>query len=174
MDLTDKQLRFCEEYVVDMNATQAAIRAGYSEKTANEQASRLLANVSVQEKISLLKKELSEKTGVNAQMVINELARIAFGDVRCMFSADNNLLDIRQLEDKEAATIASVEIFEEFSGRGENKTFIGYTKKVKMWDKVAALDKLGKYFGIYERDNNQKQTDIKILQIEPASAKDNG
>lgn len=166
MDLTDKQIRFCEEYLVDMNGTQAAIRAGYSEKTANEQASRLLANVNIQEKIRGLKQELSERTMVNAQKVIDELAKIAFFDMRNIFSADNTMLDIRQLEDKDVAAIASVEIYEEFVGGGEDKQFVGQTKKIKLWDKVAALDKLGKHFGIYERDNNQKQAIIKFKDAE--------
>lgn len=162
MDLTDKQIRFCEEYVVDMNATQAAIRAGYSEKTARQIASEYLSKPNIQEKISLLKKELSEKTGVNAQRVINELARIAFFDMRNLFSADNTMLDIRQLEYNDVAAIASVEVYEEFVGGGADKQFVGQTKKIKLWDKVAALEKLGKHFGIFEKDNKQKQTVVTL------------
>lgn len=64
--MTDKQARFCEEYMIDLNATQAAIRAGYSPKTANEQAARLLANVSIQNRIAQLQAEQSRRTGVSA------------------------------------------------------------------------------------------------------------
>ena len=63
--MTDKQARFCEEYMIDLNATQAAIRAGYSPKTANEQAARLLANVSIQNRIAQLQAEQSRRTGVS-------------------------------------------------------------------------------------------------------------
>ena len=76
--MTDKQDRFCEEYMIDLNATQAAIRAGYSPKTAREQAPRLLANVSIQNRIAQLQAEQSRRTGVSADRVVRELAKIAF------------------------------------------------------------------------------------------------
>jgi phage terminase small subunit len=69
-ELTPKQQRFCEEYVVDCNGTQAAIRAGYSEKTAVEQASRLLINVKVGERINELQKSKQITTGYNAERII--------------------------------------------------------------------------------------------------------
>ena len=75
--MTDKQARFCEEYMIDLNATQAAIRAGYSPKTANEQAARLLANVSIQNRIAQLQAEQSRRTGVSADRVVRELAKVA-------------------------------------------------------------------------------------------------
>ncbi len=74
--MTDKQARFCEEYMIDLNATQAAIRAGYSPKTANEQAARLLANVSIQNRIAQLQAEQSRRTGVSADRVVRELAKV--------------------------------------------------------------------------------------------------
>lgn len=76
--LTEKQKRFCDEYLIDLNATQAAIRAGYSARTANEQGARLLANVSVQEYIARKMAERSRRTGVNQDRVVLELAKIAF------------------------------------------------------------------------------------------------
>ena len=78
--MTDKQARFCEEYMIDLNATQAAIRAGYSPKTAREQAPRLLANVSIQNRIAQLQAEQSRRTGVSADRVVRELAKIAFAN----------------------------------------------------------------------------------------------
>jgi len=65
MDLSEKQKRFCEEYTVDFNGLQAAIRAGYSEKTANQQASRLLTKVNIQQYIKGLQEKLSKKNGNN-------------------------------------------------------------------------------------------------------------
>lgn len=78
MALTPKQKRFCEEYLIDLNATQAAIRAGYSPKTAEQTASRLLRNVKVQEYIAKRQKELSRSTEITQERVIKELALIAF------------------------------------------------------------------------------------------------
>ena len=73
--LTAKQKRFCDEYLIDLNATQAAIRAGYSPKTACEQASRLLANVKVQDEIAIEMAERSKRTGINQDRVLMEIAK---------------------------------------------------------------------------------------------------
>lgn len=87
-ELTDRQVRFCEEYLIDLNATQAAIRAGYSEKTANEQGARLLANVSVQEKIAELKAERAKRTEMTQDSVIQELAAVARAEVKGVRAVD--------------------------------------------------------------------------------------
>ena len=76
--MTDKQERFCEEYMVDLNATQAAIRAGYSVASAKTVGPRLLENVGVQNRIAQLQAEQSRRTGVSADRVVRELAKIAF------------------------------------------------------------------------------------------------
>lgn len=78
--LTDKQKRFCEEYLIDLNATQAAIRAGYSEKTADRIANQNLRKIEVQQYVQKLMTERSEQTGVTAEKVIKELEKIAFSD----------------------------------------------------------------------------------------------
>lgn len=75
MALTDKQKRFCEEYVVDLNGTQAAIRAGYSEKGARVNAAKLLTKTNIQERISRLKEQRSEETGVTAEWVVQEIKK---------------------------------------------------------------------------------------------------
>lgn len=75
--LTDKQIRFCQEYVIDLNATQSAIRAGYSEKTANEQGARMLANVSIQEFISELQQSKSEELNITFDSIAKDVHEIA-------------------------------------------------------------------------------------------------
>lgn len=75
--LTDKQLMFCQEYLLDLNATQAAIRAGYSAHTANEQGSRLLTNVSVQGKLTELLNARSKKIKIDANQVLAEILKLA-------------------------------------------------------------------------------------------------
>lgn len=74
--LTDKKEAFCEEYIVDLNATAAAVRAGYSPKTARSQGQRLLTNVDIQERITELKELRSEKTGLNAEWVVQSAKRV--------------------------------------------------------------------------------------------------
>jgi phage terminase small subunit len=76
--LTLKQQRFCEEYLIDLNATQAAIRAGYSERTARSQGQRLLTYVDIAAVIEKGRVELSERTGFSAQQTVNAIGRIAY------------------------------------------------------------------------------------------------
>lgn len=90
-NLIPKQNRFCQEYIIALNATQAAIRAGYSYKTANNQCARLLVNVGISEKILQLKKEQAERLQIEADRVILEIARIAFFDTRKFFDENGNI-----------------------------------------------------------------------------------
>ena len=76
--LTEKQKRFVEEYLIDLNATQAAIRAGYSPKTANEQGTQNLAKLSIQDAVAKAMAERSRRTGINQDRVLQELAKLAF------------------------------------------------------------------------------------------------
>jgi phage terminase small subunit len=79
--LTPKQERFCQEYVIDLNGTQAAIRAGYSKKTAKAEASRLLTNVNLLQRVSELQKKVSEKMNINFEWVLQRFIDISN---RCM------------------------------------------------------------------------------------------
>ena len=78
--LTEKQKRFCEEYLIDFNATQAALRAGYSQKTAYSIGDENLRKPEIQSEIQSLIKKRSERTGINADIVIKELVKIALAD----------------------------------------------------------------------------------------------
>lgn len=81
MALTEKQKRFCEEYLIDLNATQAALRAGYSKKTSDRIASENLRKLEVQEYLKKLMAERSERTEITADNVLKELEKVAFADV---------------------------------------------------------------------------------------------
>lgn len=87
-ELTDRQARFCEEYLIDLNATQAAIRAGYSEKTAREQAAQNLSKLNIQEKIAELKAERAKRTEMTQDSVIQELAAVARAEVKGVRAVD--------------------------------------------------------------------------------------
>ncbi len=118
--LTDKQTRFVQEYLVDVNATQAAIRAGYSKKTAQEQSSRLLSNVMVSEAIAKGMQALAEKTGVTAEKVIAELALIGFSnmlDYLDLSDPENLTIDLSKITPEQASAIAETRVEREgFSG----------------------------------------------------------
>lgn len=155
MALTDKKKRFCDEYLIDFNGTQAAIRAGYSEKTANEQAARLLANVSIQEYLNEKKKKLAEKSDISLEKVLNEYAKIAFTDIRLFYNEDGSLKNVHQLSDEAAATLAGVETDDLFEGYGEERKLIGQTKKIKRWDKTKALDSICRVLGYNAPEKNE-------------------
>jgi phage terminase small subunit len=148
MALPDRHRRFAEEYLVDLNATQAAIRAGYSEKTARAQGSRLLTNVDVLSAIEDGKAKRAAKVEITAERVLREIARVALLDPRKLFDESGNLKSPTELDDDTAAVLSSLEVFEEFAGRGELRESIGTTRKIKLWDKVSALTLLSKHLGL--------------------------
>ncbi len=158
--LTPKQERFCQEYLIDLNATRAAIRAGYSEKTANNQSSRLLVNVGIQNKIAELKSKLSKKTNITAEAVINELAKIAFANVQDYIEEGNLAKDFTKIKRKKAAAIASVKLTE-----SSGKDWSTKVTEFKLHDKQAALEKLGRHLGVFEKDNLQSRIIVGIEAI---------
>jgi phage terminase small subunit len=152
MALTDRQRRFVDEYLIDLNATQAAIRAGYSKKTANEQGARLLANVSVMLVVQEAMKAREHRTHITQDRVLQELARIAFFDIRKLYNADGTLKRPDQLDDDAAAVLAGVDVIEqvryEADEEGELKPTPVLTKKAKVFDKGTALTLAMRHLGM--------------------------
>ena len=138
--LTDKQKRFCEEYLIDLNATQAAIRAGYKEKTAYAQGQRLLKKVEAQEYLQELMDERSKRTEITADRVLQELAAIAFSDrtelAQVGKSGEVTFTPTELLKEDIKRTVAGIE-----NGK--------YGTKVTTYDKVKALELLGKHLGLF-------------------------
>jgi phage terminase small subunit len=161
-ELTPKIKRFCEEYIKDLNGKQAAIRAGYSEKTAEQQASRLFSNVKVQNFISELKKTLSNKNEGLAQQVIDELKKIGFANIQDYIQSENEIKDLSKISRDKAASVESIKkTVIEMGGTGESvskKTSIQF----KLYDKISALEKIGRHLGIFELDNQQKAAVINV------------
>lgn len=150
-DLTAKQQRFVEEYLVDLNATQAAIRAGYSEDSARQIASENLSKPYIQDFITAARLKLATKTGATVERVIQEYARLAFLDIRKAFDDEGRLLPIHQIDDDTAAAIAGIETEKLFEGHGEDREQIGTLHKVRLADKVRALDSLGEHLGMFPK-----------------------
>lgn len=148
MPITPKKQRFVDEYLVDLNATQAAIRAGYSAKTAHSQGPRLLDDVGVKELIADAMAKRSESTKITAERVLQELGRVALFDPRRLLNADGSPKPINELDDDTAAVLAGMDIAEEYEGTGDDRRFIGYTKKVKLADKVGALNLAMRHLGM--------------------------
>lgn len=162
--MTERQKRFCDEYLVDLNATQAAIRAGYTAKYANTNAPKLLQNTAVAEYISQRKADRVQRTEITQDMVLRELANIAFSnaadyaavvekDVELeqengtfikVYDADGNPVKYRTVE-----PVLTSDLTE------DQKRALSVIKKgrdgfeVKPYDKVKALELLGKHLGMW-------------------------
>ena len=137
--LTPKQAAFCREYLTDLCATQAAVRAGYSPATAKQQGSRLLSNVDVAAEIERLMAERAKRTDVTADAVVRELARIGFGDVRQVveWGPDGvRLKPSRELPPEAAAMVGDV-------------AETAHGVRIKTKPAVRALELLGRHCGIF-------------------------
>jgi len=143
--LTPKQAAFIEEHAIDLNATQAAIRAGYSAKTAKEQATRLLSNVHVAAAIKANRAERSIRTEITADRVLQGLAAIAFADPRKLFDANGGMRPMHELDDDTRAALV-IETTQGTDADG-NPTF---TRKTKFADKLFALDRLARHLGLFQ------------------------
>ena len=146
-ELTEKQRIFCERYCTHWNATKAAIEAGYSEKTANEQGSQNLAKLSVREYIKFIKDNAFEFAGISALRNAQELAKIAYGSGADLREAWKDLKQWEELPDDVKSTIAEV------TTTTRNVTAFGETVaeletvKIKQYDKLRALEILNRMAG---------------------------
>lgn len=171
MALTEKQQRFVDEYLVDLNATQAATRAGYSEKTAYSMGQRLLKNVEIQKAIQEAKDKRSRRVEITQDRVLLEYARLAFFDPRKLFTENGKPKDISELDGDTAAALAGLDVMEEYSGTGESRVFMGYTKKYKLANKLGALDSLGKHLGMFDgkRAEGDEQAGGGVVVLPPVA-----
>lgn len=159
MALTARQKRFVQEYLIDLNATQAAIRAGYSAKTAEQQGYQLLQKTSVLKAIQEAMGKRSERTEITADRVLQELAKIGFSDMRTFTKWSNRgvaLIDSDQLTQDQAACVAEV---------SQTITEAGGSIKFKLHDKVAALEKIGRHLGMFEDSLRLKGDKDEPLQV---------
>lgn len=147
--LTDKQQAFIEEYLIDLNGTQAAIRAGYSPKTANEAAARLLAKVSIQTELSRLKQKRSERVQVDADYVLQRITDIDKMDIADIVDGKGNLKAILEWPKIWRQYISGMDVAEMFQkGGGEERALIGVLKKIKWPDKLKNLELMGKHVSV--------------------------
>lgn len=148
--------RFCQEYLVDLNQTQAYLRAGYKPQkgeSAMESASRLSRNVKVRARIDELMAERSSRTGVTADRVVRELARIAFLDPTRLANVNSATIKDDATEDDRAA-ISSVKV-----KSGEDFT----EREIKFVDKTKALELLGRHLGMFEKDKDGVNVGVTVV-----------
>ena len=162
--LTPKQEKFCEEYLVDLNATQAAIRAGYSEKTANRIAAENLSKLDIQNRINHLRNIQSQRTEITADRVIQELAAIAFSD-RTEIAAigKDNRIKFTPTDELSANVKKSISQIK----RGK------FGIEVSTCDKVKALELLGKHLGIFDNKPEAATDGVSIIIAPRGSENEN-
>ncbi|SOC92467.1 Terminase small subunit [Rhizobium sp. AN5] len=145
-DLTKKQRRFVDEYLIDLNGSQAAIRAGYSRRNANDQAAQLLAKPAIRDAIASAMQSRSERTQVDADWVLQRLAREADADLADLYDDDNNLLSVEEwplIWRQGLVTGVDIEVL--FEGQGEDRKEVGRVKKIRMSDRIRRLELIGKH-----------------------------
>jgi len=163
MSLNDKQKAFCREYIIDLNATQAAIRAGYSKKAATPTASRLLMKVNIQAEIKRLIDARNQRTDITADRVIEQLARIAFMDIKTMIEwgteERKELLDYTEDDDGKRVPVYQTDYFDFVRLKDPESIDGTLIQTVKMGkhgmvvefpDRMKALEALAKHTGVYD------------------------
>lgn len=150
-----RQRRFVAEYLTDFNATQAAIRAGYSARTAASQGERLLRNVEIAEAVAQAAQQTATKLELTRERVLQETARIAFFDPRKLFRDDGSPKSLHELDDDTAAAISGLDVLEEFETRDGERTPVGLVKKYRIADKNSALDRAAKLLALFGDHNKQ-------------------
>lgn len=155
--MAEREHLFIEAYIANGgDGAKAARAAGYADSGAGRRAVDLLRRPNVVKALAARREKLARKYELTSESVIAELARIVHADPRRLFGTDGTLLPMQDWPDDMAAVVASVETDELFEGQGNARKFIGYTKKVRFWDKNSAIEKAMKHLGLYEVDNRQK------------------
>jgi len=165
--LTPKQEMFCQEYLIDLNATQSAIRAGYSKKTAKEISCENLTKPNIQERISELKANRSNSIALDAKYVLNRLIEIDSLDVLDILDNTGNVRAIKDWPKAWRISISGLDVQDMMSGDTES-----IIKKIKWPDKLRNLELLGKHVDIKAWDGEQTKDNspIQKVQIEVISA----
>jgi phage terminase small subunit len=167
--MNKKAKKFCYEYVIDLNATQAAIRAGYSERSAYSTGSRLLRNAEVQELIKELQSNLKKAAGVTALKVVQEHKKIAFSSIAHLHNTWIELKDFEALTEEEKACIKSVstKVVKRNIGTKERPDIVDIEYvRIELYDKQKALDSIANLLGLNAPKEINQKVDIGKLSDE--------
>jgi phage terminase small subunit len=162
--LTPYKRKVIEEYLKDFNGAGALRRVGYKGKRIYERAYAILHEDVVQDEIAQRVEMELAAIGVHSRRVLIELARIGFSDIGKIFNPDGTIKPITEIDEKTRAAIASIEVLEIWTGKGENRIKIGETKKIKLRDSVEALKTLAKHLKLTGEDKEgEKKVKVQVL-----------
>jgi phage terminase small subunit len=162
-DLTPKQALFVGEYMKDFNGAEAVTRAGYKTRYPGKVAYQLLEIPRISKEIEQRRTELAQRAKLTAEQWIDRVRKLAFYDPRKLFDSHGNPIEIAELDEETALSIAGFEIVEDFTkvkkaGGGEDAVQTGYTKKFKLLDRTPYIIALGKVLGVFP-DARRKEKD---------------
>ena len=166
--ITERARRFAAEYLVDFNAKEAAIRAGYSPRCAKQTAYKMLRWPAVAALVDASKARARARVDATVDDIVDELRRVGFADIRTFFDAQGRLLPIDQLSPDAASALASVEVVTRRVPGGD-ATDVEYVAKIRSWDKVHALELLGKRLGLFP-DRVRHEGAVGIVPLTPEQA----
>lgn|SRR5574343_979281 len=159
-----KHRRFVEEFLVDLDGTKAAIRAGFKPSNASTRAWSLLRRQDVSEAVSAGQREMSERVEVRQDKVLAEYMAVAFADIGQYFDDHGNLLPLQEIPEMARKAISEIQVFEEYAFSEGERVPIGQTKRLKFHDKLKALDALGRNLGLFNADTS-KQPQVNVLAM---------
>ncbi|MBW2178786.1 MAG: terminase small subunit [Deltaproteobacteria bacterium] len=147
--LSPMQDKFIHNLIKGMTQEKAYIKAGYAPKAARKNASRLMTNDNIVKELAIRKARATKLADVNAANIIKGIAQIAFFDIRKIYNRDGTLKKLHEIDKNTAAALVGVDV-------QESIIYGQFTKKIKMSDKLKALEYLAKFEGLFEKDNKQK------------------
>jgi len=159
--LTDKQEEFCQQYLIDLNATQAAIRAGYSEKTAQQIGTENLSKPVIQARIGELKAYRAEIVSVSQQEVLRELKNFFYSDITDTINLSPQ--EVKELPEDIRRMISSYKHTKRKVGDSEEGV-IEESVELKFYDKLKVAEMINRHIGFYEEDNSQRVTELVITR----------
>ena len=174
--LNDKQRMFCREFLVDLNATQAAIRAGYSPNSAKEQACDLLTKLNVLSYTQRLYAERAERLNVSADRVLRELSVIAFMDIKDMVAIDEvtGCVRVKGFDEMPKGASRAIKKIKErrvIKSTKDDDVILEATLEIELHDKVKCLELTGKHVGMWS-DRGEAPEDSVPLALRIAAAED--
>jgi phage terminase small subunit len=174
--LTEFEDLFCLEFTKDLNGTQSYLRAKGPEwkgkrTTAGAECHKLLKKPEVVRKIRTLMEKRAERVQVDSDDVLRELKHLGHSDLRRIYKADGTIMHPHEWPDDIARAIASIEVEELFEGHGDDRTWIGYTKKVKLWPKDKGLELMGKHKKLFTEKHEHSGT-VSLEQLVAGEAKE--
>lgn len=150
-----KHRRFVEQFLLDLDGAKAAGRAGFRSKNLSHRAWSLKQRPEIARAIEIGQQEMSERVEVKQDKILQEYLNVGFCDIAECFDESGNLKNIHDIPKAIRMAISGIDVIEQFSGDGEDRT-VSLVKKIRFWDKLKALDALGRHLGLFNADESRK------------------